>query len=168
MRNFAINNFQKLSDLVTHTGSDLRRNSPWRRWRKKFILDVKGLQNNLVTGLVPNWRRQFFLNQLLDTKFLFLLQKNVRLFILFESISEYQHLPQMTFIRRSFLTNYFALSSSFFFFWSSTTIVSTSTSSFGRTWHYTSPLSFKMSKTTYRKKISKTKLSTSIREMYYW
>ena len=116
MRNFAINNFQKLSDLVTHTGSDLRRNSPWRRWRKKFILDVKGLQNNLVTGLVPNWRRQFFLNQLLDTKFLFLLQKNVRLFILFESISEYQHLPQMTFIRRSFLTNYFALSSSFLLF----------------------------------------------------
>ena len=83
---------------------------------KKFILDVKGLQNNLVTGLVPNVRRQFFLNQLLDTKFLFLLQKNVRLFILFESISEYQHLPQMTFIRRSFLTNYFALSSSFLLF----------------------------------------------------
>ena len=83
---------------------------------KKFNLDVKGLQNNLVTGLVPNWRRQFFLNQLLDTKFLFLLQKNVRLFILFESISEYQHLPQMTFIRRSFLTNYFALSSSFLLF----------------------------------------------------
>ena len=105
-----------MSDLVTHTGSDLRTNSPWRRWRKKFILDVKGLQNNLVTGLVPNWRRQFFLNQLLDTKFLFLLQKNVRLFILFESISEYQHLPQMTFIRRSFLTNYFALSSSFLLF----------------------------------------------------